>query len=443
MRKYLACVLLGMLLPLPAECVDAFNLNQLIQLQKSGKSALAYSYALQYQREQEGDSEFDFYFGLAAIDSGFPSEGVFALERVLIQKPDHHLARLELARGYFLLEEYERSRGEFESIMDLDPPKGVRQNIERYLSAIKREQGRYKLAFSAYLELGNGTDDNVNSGPDVIDIFIPFFGIRGDLAANSMQQDDSYNEFKAGLSLDKPISLGWSWFTAFDIALRQHQEFEVFDTGLLEGRLGLSRFYKNSQFRFNLETQKFSVDSEDYRSLIGVNFDWRYRMGTQSQLQTFVQQAQLEYAAQPGRDSDVTTVGVGYVKEFSARLAPLLFANLYFGDETPDRGGRTAMSSVARDFQGVSLGMQLNLPAGLALTTSYSMQNSRYGAEDLFFETVREDDYSLLSLALNWNINQEWSLRALYSSASNRSNIVLNDYNRNQFGLNIRYLFDL
>lgn len=443
MRNYLACVVVGVLMPLFVNAAETFNLAKLIQLQESGKSAMAYSYALQYRREQEGNPEFDFYFGLAAIDSGFPSEGVFALERVLMQDPGHHLARLELARGYFLLEEYERAREEFETVLDLGPPKNVRQNIERYLSAIKREEGRYKLTVGAYVALGGGTDDNVNSGPDVTDIFIPFFGIRGDLSAGSIQQEDSYNEISAGFTLDKPFSPGWSWFTELDVESRRHQEVDIFDTSLMEGRLGLNRLYKNSRFRLNVETQQFGVDGEDYRSLSGFNFDWRLRLNTQSQLQTFLQQAQLEYAAQPGRDSSVTTWGVGYVREFSTRLAPLLFATVYLGDETPDRSGRIAQATVGRDFAGVSLGLQFNLSRGWALSTSYSLQSSEYKEEDFFFQVIRNDDYSLLSFDLDWNINQDWSLQTFYSSATNDSNIVLNNYDRSQFGFNIRYLFGL
>ena len=35
----------------------------------------------------EGDGNFDYIYGVAAIDTGHASEGVFALERVLIQFP--------------------------------------------------------------------------------------------------------------------------------------------------------------------------------------------------------------------------------------------------------------------------------------------------------------------------------------------------------------------
>ncbi len=52
-----------------------------------------------------GDPLYDYYFGIAAVDSGRASLGVLALERVLLSNPLNDLARLELARGYFVLKD--------------------------------------------------------------------------------------------------------------------------------------------------------------------------------------------------------------------------------------------------------------------------------------------------------------------------------------------------
>ena len=50
----------------------------------------------------EGDPEFDFLYGIAALESGSTNEAVFALERVAATSTDGLLrarARLELARA--------------------------------------------------------------------------------------------------------------------------------------------------------------------------------------------------------------------------------------------------------------------------------------------------------------------------------------------------------
>ena len=63
-----------------------------------GDSKSAYELGKKYP-DQLGEPAFDFYFGVAAIDSGHAGEGVLALERYMINFPDNHNARLELARG--------------------------------------------------------------------------------------------------------------------------------------------------------------------------------------------------------------------------------------------------------------------------------------------------------------------------------------------------------
>src|SRR5258706_5451956 len=92
----------------------------------------AAAYALAKQNPGEiGNPAFDFYFGIAAIDSGHAGEGVLALERYVVNFPNNSEARLELARGYFVLGEDSRAREEFNAVLKENPPPNVAANIER------------------------------------------------------------------------------------------------------------------------------------------------------------------------------------------------------------------------------------------------------------------------------------------------------------------------
>src|SRR6188768_2413675 len=75
--------------------------------------------------EELGNSLFDFYFGVAAIDSGHAGEGVLALERYVVNFPDNFNARLELARGYFVMGDDQRARDEFNEVLKAKPPAAV------------------------------------------------------------------------------------------------------------------------------------------------------------------------------------------------------------------------------------------------------------------------------------------------------------------------------
>ena len=170
-----------------------FDLQHLQTLFNSYQREQAYHYASQYLAEKEGDSTFDYMYGVAAIDDGHASQGVFALERVLMQFPDDHLARLELARGYFILEEYARSRQEFEKVLTVNPPKGVRDTTETFLEQIRLKEARYRTTTGGSVALGLGSDSNVNSSTDDSNPYgddIPPFA----LDTTSLQQSDTYTE---------------------------------------------------------------------------------------------------------------------------------------------------------------------------------------------------------------------------------------------------------
>ena len=74
-------------------------LRQLDDLIKRGQYEEAYALASANLDQYEGEPEFDFLLGLAAMDSGRPTEAVFALERIAYLYPDQQRVKLELARA--------------------------------------------------------------------------------------------------------------------------------------------------------------------------------------------------------------------------------------------------------------------------------------------------------------------------------------------------------
>ena len=94
-------------------------MNQLIG---AGQFELAYQLAISNLTEWEGDTEFDFIYGIAAIESGSPNEAVFAFERVALTAEDPTLrqrARLELARAHLLTNNLVASQTLFTQVLEL------------------------------------------------------------------------------------------------------------------------------------------------------------------------------------------------------------------------------------------------------------------------------------------------------------------------------------
>ena len=82
-------------------------------LYAQGQFEQAYQLGRAAEFNWEGDPEFDFNYGLAAIESGHYEDAIFALERVVFLRPDILRLRLELARAHFLNENFVAARAEF------------------------------------------------------------------------------------------------------------------------------------------------------------------------------------------------------------------------------------------------------------------------------------------------------------------------------------------
>ncbi|MCW8956484.1 MAG: hypothetical protein OQL09_06345, partial [Gammaproteobacteria bacterium] len=202
-RSVILLVTLSFLLSVKTHAAETFNLQHLQSLFVSYQREAAYDYASQHVRQMEGNPYFDYFYGVSAIDTGHASVGVFALERVLLLHPKDHVARLELARGYFILEEYARSRQEFSKVMAINPPAKVKQTAQAYLDNIRLKEARYRTTSNGYIELSMGTDSNVNGGANPDELVLI------SLNEESLEQDDTFSSLTASWQITHPFTPGW------------------------------------------------------------------------------------------------------------------------------------------------------------------------------------------------------------------------------------------
>ena len=413
---------------------DDYSLERLISLFEQNP-VQAYSYAAGHLVEQEGDPQFDYYYGVAAIDSGFASQGVFALERVLLLYPEEHAARLELARGYFILEEYARSRQEFETVMQTNPPDNVIQNAQIFLDRIRLKEARYKTTSNGYIEIGAGTDSNVNSAPD------EDASITGVLAQDSTGQEDDFTSLVASYQLTHPFAPGWTFNTALTGDFKRNSDFSQFDTSSGTLQLGVSALDNQSKYSVDAVAQQFNLDGDKYRTLTGMTLGWRYSVSQKSTFNTSLQRAVLDFDSVSALNSTLTILNLSYNHQFAASLSPVVFAGLKFGVEEPEVSDLTSKADVERDITGARLGMILNLAPSLAMMASVGTQISEYGAPSINTSEVREDTFNTADLNFLWLINRDWRLDTKISYSKNDSNQAIRDYDRKRISLNINYAF--
>jgi len=155
----------------------------------------------------EGTPRFDLYYARVLIQQGQASEAIFALERVLVFSPEQHRARLELARAYFIKNNLERSRAEFEQVLATNPPANVQRNINDFLARIEAAQRAQTQQFQMFAGLDVGYNTNINGGATLNEPLAPNLLGLTDLSDDSTAIDSGYGRFRLGSTWVRPTSL--------------------------------------------------------------------------------------------------------------------------------------------------------------------------------------------------------------------------------------------
>ncbi|MDH5191375.1 MAG: hypothetical protein OEW89_08995 [Gammaproteobacteria bacterium] len=420
----------------------AIDLGYLKSLVDKRDFKTAYSYAIKHLEENEGDPEFDYLFGMAAIDTGEISKGIFSLERVLIVQPGNHVARLELARAYFLLGEDLRARQEFETILKKNPPAGVRASINQFLNAIKLRETRYKTSSKAYAEMSFGYDNNVNGGPATADFTSPLFGALS-LNDSSISTDDAFYKASVGGAVNAPVAPGEYFTMGYDVSYRGHKDTEAkaFNTKTFNGYASGSILDGKSKYKFGGQINLFYLDNDRSRNIMGLNGEWQYTLDNSTQLTVSGQINKYHYPGSLDLNTTSVTTGFGLSKRFDNSLKPIVFANLIIGRDFANESGRAPAAVADRTVYGFRTGAQLMLTPKFSFSGALLAQKIGYGEENSFFGKRRKDDFWSASLSSNWLFMENWSLRADVSFIENDSNIKINNYDRIEGQLSVRHDF--
>ncbi len=127
-----------------------------------------------------------FWLGSCAMRAGQIDLAISKYREMLEIDPGLHRVRLELATALYMAGQYGKAREELQRVLASDPPKPVRENIERMLAKISEKMGRFYPALR--LGLGIQRDSNVSAGPDEELIRIP---IGGQIHLQETQQEVS------------------------------------------------------------------------------------------------------------------------------------------------------------------------------------------------------------------------------------------------------------
>ena len=414
--------------------VAAESLETLLE---RGEYQAAYAQARTLEAEQAGEPRFDFLYGLAALESGHAQEAVFALERVLVNIPQDHRARLELARAHFVLGNYERSEALFNIVLAADPPPKVRENIQQFLYELSQRNKMRDHQLSSFAEFTLGYDSNINSATTEDNISLPI-GLVLNLGETSRELGDEFAEVNAGINYLQLLRKDMGYFLSASLSERQNDSYNPFDTRLL----GLSGGYiyqaEGQSFRVPLQYQYLAVDRDRFRSSLGIGLEWSTIPLPATQLVLFSQWAQQRHtASEELRDVDLTLLGLG----LSYRIEPILLTlslSAYFADESPKQSGG---EHFGRDYTGLRLLTSWRPHHDHEFQLALSGQQAEHDAVHPSFGAIRDDDYRQASFDWIWSFDVQWHYSIGINHSSNDSNLTIYTYSRSQQYMSLRYVF--
>lgn len=444
-----------MLVWVPAQSTYAQSpIQQMQQLNATGRALEAYQMGMQLLPQLEGEPAFDLHYGVAAIDSGYASQGAFALERVLMNEPANDYARLELGRAYFILEEDDRAKAEFQAVLNANPPQDVVDNVKPYLTAIESRAAWRETTFSANVELGGGYDSNIVAAPEENN-----FGTG--VTVGQLAESDSFFQIKADASINRPLKYGTNAFLSGSLTRRDNDsnKLNIASYGLQSGLIHRAGAHN---FRLALQADILDLDSRKYRDSIGINGSWQYSITAQSVVTTFGQISKQNYnkhyVDREGvptdldfRDSKVSRLGIGYRYQFIAPLRPVISTTLSYGkDDADDDSANGALANVERDVLAANASLSLSINKDLTLTTVIAVEQSEYAGEaffpdpntpGVFTSRVRDEEQYRGALSLSWTPLDDLIIKLDGAVSPKRSNIDFLEYDRDQITLSVRYMY--
>lgn len=394
----------------------------------TGQSQTAYGLLSPREVELAGNPLFDYLLGVAALDSGRFSEAIFSLRRSLAVTPQFSGARMELARAYFESGNSALARPMFVGLLDENPPPGVREVINEYVSAIDRRPPTPARQFSGYVEVFAGNDTNAN-GSTANQQFLGFT-----LSPQNLETESPFYEIGAGFNFLVPRSSQFAWVVHARAGQRENNDAPFVDSTLISGFVG-STWQRGAFFgRAGFESYWAARDGDENEVYGGLdlllgrrlNEQWDLSLGLRGGTHNFDPAIDVLDV-----DRYLYTLGVSYRVTPQARL-------------TLDAiGGTDNERNTGSPYGNSKSGGRLSLNAAVGnsalLYASIGSLSSDY--DGLFFGSPREDTQlsSILQVEFLNVLAEGLSFIPRVRYIDNDSDVSLYDYDRTEIGLLIRW----
>ena len=431
----------------------AAQAKALVEARDPGK---AFDLLAPHEERLGGDVEFDYWFGVAALESSKLDRAVIAFERVLVKDPLFDSARLELARTYLRMGAVDLAAQEFERLLARAPNPQGRKLIEDYLAEIARIKERRRFALSGYVEIGGGRDTNISSSTnDFPSAILSSFGLPGIVATgNSIKRADNFVAAAAGGDAIWRFNDERMAFASASVRWRGYREFDDYDY-LLGDFIGGYRLraggidYTASAILQTFKQDGAPVDTlgadriKNDRDAVGANLEVRRELNPTTQIALGAQYTAYRYPSNPGQDTRQTVMSIALEKRLPAWAHnSMVGLRAFYGQDEARRPLNPFTDATAsRHTYGVRFVAQSD--PGERWSWQHALAWSRRIDDDQFARATLvptgRDDLFEAFVRLSYRITPALSVSPYASYIYNRSNIELYTFHKAEGGLMLRY----
>ena len=448
MRAFVRSTSFVLRIALAAAMIACFGSTALAQsvvdraktLLREGKPAEAFE-LLDAAADQLNDAESAYLHGIAALDSGKAGLAIISFERALAYDPGFAPARAELVRALVATGETDQARIELARLAGVEVPPEIRQKLgvlDKELASALDAAHRRTRGISSYIEADGGYDSNVNTGAGSRTFAIPLFGgATATLNPIFQKHGSTFGTLGGGAIAYNEIQPGLRLFAGVDAKARyafKELEGSNYQTVYWSGSAG-ARWQKDGHTVSGaLTVLENRVGSVLFDKQFGLYGQWQKQVNANNEVGVFGQWLDQKHPIQRSLDTQMTLLGLSWRHALDGNGLPVITASGYFGDDR-EQG---ADKAVGRRILGARATFERQLDFGAKLVVTGAHQRSEYGGQNIFFNVIREDKRTDLSLALVFSPAKDITLTPQYMYTQNRSNIPVVDFSRHQLFVNLR-----
>jgi len=391
--------------------------------------------ALRQAPTEEYRLEAAFQLGQICLLQGKFRQAISLFLEILNQRPDLPRVRLELARAYFLDQNYPDAAFQFELVKGGDLPPEVLAKVDGFLDAIRRQKN-WTINFS----FSPVSDSNLNQASGSKEECIDFGGIPlcRDLAQKA-----------SGLGLSANATVDYFWRFHQDWGLKATLGFygtlyeqNEFDDYSLYAALGPRYLWESGEASLQPTLRKRWAGGRQYSEDYGLRLDARqvYRrlLLNGGAAVSFPRYNEPYVHSVLKGMSWNAYVQPRYILTDRTFIQPGLS---FLREETEER-------AYANDNWRYALGVYQALPYGVSLFVEGSLMDTRYQdsqwyvtREGTISETIREDKTWQVFSSLSSNVLERYNLTPVlqYTYTKRDSNIWTREYERHRVNLLFNY----